>query len=433
MQGNFEGGEMNYSEDYAEFLKKLRVEMGSWVEKGFMSYEQRDKILSHYSTVSEVQTKAGSGRLITVVSVLGAILVGLGIILFVASNWHLIPKIGKLALLFSTMLGTYGAGYYMRYVRENYAKVGASLIFLGTIAFGANIYFIAQIYNISVHYPNGELLWVLGTLPLAYVLRFRTILTLALINLLIWLGMEASFWLREPQYYTSVAAFIPLYLSAGLTLTAIGLAHRDSGRFSHYHGPYLWLGTFVTMFSWYIFTFGDMFRSDFSAPSLVPFYGGMLAMFTCAIAGAFMLDRQTKTKWFVAEAASLVFLMAVTLLLVFNNPAINEAARAAGRHYGSDTKSGVVTALSLASNILFAVAIIGMIVLGFVRKAAFYINVGLLFFVLDVIARYFDFFWTMLPRSLFFIVGGLMLISGSLLLERKRKRVLASFSIKEDL
>ncbi len=424
---------MNYSEDHADFLKKLRTEMGSWVEKGFMSLEQRDKILSHYSTVSEVRTKAGSGRLITVVSVLGSILVGLGIILFVASNWHVIPKIGKLALLFGTMIGTYGAGYYMRCVRQNYAKVGASLIFLGTIVFGANIYLIAQIYNISVHYPNGELLWVLGTLPLAYVLRFRTILILALINLLIWLGMEANFWLHEPHYYSSVAAFIPLYLAAGLTLTAVGLAHRGSERFSHYHAPYLWLGTFVTMFSWYIFTFGDMFGSDFSAPSLLLFYGAMLVIFAAALAGALLLDRQTKTKWFYAEAASLVFLMAAVLLLVFTNPAIDPAALAAGRHYGSDIKSNVVMMLSLTSNILFAGAIIGMIVLGFARKAAFYINVGLLFFVLDVFARYFDFFWKMLPRSLFFVIGGLMLIFGSLLLERKRKRVLASFSMKEDL
>ncbi len=424
---------MNYSEDSAGFLRRLRVEIGSWVEKGFISPEQRDKILSDYSTVAEVRTKAGSGRLITVISVLGSVLVGLGIILFVASNWHLIPKIGKLALLFSTMIGAYGAGYYMRYVRQNYVKVGASLIFLGTMAFGANIYLIAQIYNISVHYPNGELLWVLGTLPLAYLLRFRMILTLALINLLIWLGMEASFWLRGPLYIDSPTAFIPLYLSAGLTLTAVGLAHRGSERFSYYHGPYLWLGTFVTMFSWYIFTFGDVFRSDFSAPSLVFFYAGMLVIFAGSLAVAFLFNRQEKTKWFAAEAASLIFLMAVILFLAFNNPVIDETVQGVARHYGSAVKSGVVTVLSLSSNLLFAAAIIGMIVLGFARKAAFYINVGLLFFVLDVIARYFDFFWKMLPRSLFFVIGGLMLIFGSLLLERKRKRVLASFSMKEEL
>lgn len=424
---------MNYSEDATGFLRKLKTEMGEWIEKGFISHEQRDKILAHYSTVSEVQSKAGSGRLITVISVLGSVLVGLGIILFVASNWHFVPKGGKLAILFSTMLSAYGLGYYLRYVRESFPRVGAALIFLGTLSFGANIYLIAQIYHISVHYPNGELLWVAGTLPLAYLLRFRTILTLALINLLLWLGMEANFWLREPQYYFSVTAFIPLYLTAGLTLTSVGLAHRGSERLSHYHGPYLWLGTFVTMMSWFVLTFDDLYRSDFIAHSLTLFYGGMLVVFACSLTAAFMLDRQTRTKWFAAEAASLVFLMAVILLVAFTNPGIDAAAWAAGRHYGSSSKSGAVIALSLASNILFACAIIGMIVLGFARKAAFYINVGLFFFVLDVIARYFDLFYKMLPRSLFFIAGGLMLIFGSIMLERKRKRVLASFSMKEDL
>ncbi len=161
---------MKYSEADAEFQQRLRAEIGAWLEKGFISDKQRDQILSHYSAMQEVHAKAGSGKLITVISVLGSILVGLGIILFVASNWQVIPRWGKVILLFSTMFITYGIGYFLRYTRKNYPKVGAALIFLGTMAYGANIYLIAQIYNISVHYPNGELLWVLGTLPLAYVL-----------------------------------------------------------------------------------------------------------------------------------------------------------------------------------------------------------------------------------------------------------------------
>ena len=418
---------MKYSEDSAEFLQRLRGEMGSWVEKGLISYEQRDKILSHYSTVQEIHAKAGSGKLVTVVSVLGSVLVGLGIILFVAANWHLIPKYGKLGLLFSAMIGTYGTGYYLRYVKESYPKVGASLIFLGTISFGANIYLIAQIFHISVHYPNGELLWVLGTLPLAYLLRFRTVLTLALINLLIWLGMEASFWLREPHYMSMTAAYIPLYMAAGLTLTAIGLVHRSSERHALYHGPYLWLGTLVTMSCWYVFTFRDMFTTSFSAPSLAVFYAGMCGIFICAAAAAFVRDRG-KTKWIIPEVMSLVLLMTAVLVLAFFNPGVVGTYQ-----YGSEVRSNLVTTLSIISNILFAGIIIGMIVLGFVRRAVFYINVGLLFFVLDVLARYFDFFWKMLPRSLFFIIGGLLLIFGSVLLERKRKRVLASFSMKEEL
>jgi uncharacterized membrane protein len=54
-----------------------------------------------------------------------------------------------------------------------------------------------------------------------------------------------------------------------------------------------------------------------------------------------------------------------------------------------------------------------------------------LFFAFDVIARYFDLFWKLLPRSLFFILGGLLLLFGGVLLERKRRKILSSFDIEE--
>jgi uncharacterized membrane protein len=75
--------------------------------------------------------------------------------------------------------------------------------------------------------------------------------------------------------------------------------------------------------------------------------------------------------------------------------------------------------------------IFGLIILGFIRRYSIYVNIGLLFFALDVVARYFDLFWELLPRSLFFVAGGLLLLLGGILLERKRRRILASFNIKE--
>jgi uncharacterized membrane protein len=50
-----------------------------------------------------------------------------------------------------------------------------------------------------------------------------------------------------------------------------------------------------------------------------------------------------------------------------------------------------------------------------------------------VAARYVDFFWKLLPRSLFFIAGGCILLAGGVFLERKRRSVLESFQVGEDL
>jgi uncharacterized membrane protein len=44
-------------------------------------------------------------------------------------------------------------------------------------------------------------------------------------------------------------------------------------------------------------------------------------------------------------------------------------------------------------------------------------------FFLNILSRYFDIFWKMLPRSLLFIVGGILLILGAIFAERKRREM----------
>ena len=40
-----------------------------------------------------------------------------------------------------------------------------------------------------------------------------------------------------------------------------------------------------------------------------------------------------------------------------------------------------------------------------------------------IIAKYFDFFWDLLARSVFFMVGGIILVIGGIILERKRREL----------
>jgi len=52
-------------------------------------------------------------------------------------------------------------------------------------------------------------------------------------------------------------------------------------------------------------------------------------------------------------------------------------------------------------------------------------------FALNTLTRYFDTFWKIFPRSIFFIIGGLILIFGGMYMEKKRKSV--EKSMKEKL
>jgi uncharacterized membrane protein len=414
---------MSFHENDIPFEKRLKEELELWLEEGIISAEQKERLLSRYQVLEEADETAGPGRLITTVSMLGAVLVGAGIILFIASNWAEIPRWGKLLMIFSSMLTCYGLGFYLGYEKKSYPTVGGALIFLGSIIFGAGIFLIAQIYHIIVHYPNGPLLWGLGIMPLAYLFRYTNVLALAIIDLLIWLGMEAGFWIPESAYFGNIMPYVTLFLMAGISIWTIGLMHRRFVSLRDLSGPYILVGMLTAYSMAYVLTF-DIYRTRLGTVELAPFYIGIVGLFI--ISGAISTRAGEKERAWVEEAAALTLLLASALLLALFFTGISYNS------HGQMRASDAFNLMTFTANIVFALIITGTIILGYIRRYPAYINIGLLFFVLDVFARYFDFFWKLLPRSLFFIIGGLMLLIGGVLLEKKRKKVLASFHILEN-
>lgn len=395
------------------FRRKLQREMEQWRADGLLSEEQQERILERYRHIEEIERKAGSGRMIQTISVLGSILVGIGVLLFIAANWSEIPRFAKLGIIFVSLLASHGTGYWLRYEKKSYPRVGASLILLGSILFGAGVFLVAQIYNVTVHYPNGPLLWGLGILPLAYLLRFRSVLLLSLLALSLWLGMEADFHIPDRFQHVPV---IVLYWTAGMAVWAVGLAHGATASFRALSFPYVLAGILMTYGGAFLLTF-DTRGESLGTPDLLPFYMGITVLFAGA---AFMTARKgEKDAGWRAELAALATLTAGLCLLAATAPELP-----AGPFFLSPR---------LLFNLLLAAGIIGLICLGYIRRRPLYINIGLFFFVLDVTARYVDFFWKLLPRSLFFIAGGCILLAGGVFLERKRRSVLESFHVGEDL
>ena len=403
---------MPRKEDFS-FQRKLEREIEIWVKEGTLLPEQKERILARYRLIKKADEKAGPGKLITTISILGSILVGVGVILFIASNWSAIPKWGRLLIVFSSMLSSYGFGFYFRYEAKTYPKVGASLILLGSIIFGAGMFLIAQIYHITVHYPNGPLLWGLFVLPLAYLLRFKSLISLAVLVLLIWLGMEASLRISYSES-REIIMVIPLFLMAGLALWAVGLMHREWKSLRIISSPYILIGSLITFFAGFNLTF-DIFEMGRGSGVFLVFYPGIVILFLLAL--ILRCLPEGKERGWTPETLGLVILMAIVIFLSLFFPRASYESMRGG--------------LRLFFNILFALEIFGLIILGFVRRYPTYVNIGLLFFSLDVFARYFDFFWELLPRSLFFIFGGLLLLFGGIILERKRRKILASFHIEE--
>lgn len=86
-----------------------------WVSEGIISKEQADVMLSD---IKNEKKDVSSGKWITSISVIGAILLGLGAIMLVASNWQTMPDIVKVLILAGSTFTAYISGYVLKYEKK---------------------------------------------------------------------------------------------------------------------------------------------------------------------------------------------------------------------------------------------------------------------------------------------------------------------------
>ena len=97
-------------------------------------------------------------------------------------------------------------------------KAGTAVILLAAVMYGAAIHLVAQAYHIPVNSPNLVVLWFVGVLPLAYVTRSHSVLTLAIVLFLAGIGFRGQEWLSDWDWVPFRG--FPLYMVLGLALLA---------------------------------------------------------------------------------------------------------------------------------------------------------------------------------------------------------------------
>lgn len=146
---------------------RIEKDVDQLLEAGVISEETAVKIRDYYT-----QKKDGSaGRLFVIFGILGAVLVGLGILLIVAHNWDELSKQTRTFLAFIPLVASQGiCGYVLVRRPESTAwrEGGASFLFL---AVGTCMALVSQIYNILGNLNDYLFTWMLLCLPLIYVLK----------------------------------------------------------------------------------------------------------------------------------------------------------------------------------------------------------------------------------------------------------------------
>jgi len=156
----------------------LHREIVDWLQGGLITPAQGQTLRARYPLAGY----PGLGR--SLLSALGAVIFGLGVILLVAYNWQAMHRFAKLALLLGALAAAHLGALWLR--RSGRHSAAEGLHALGSVLFGAAIWLVAQVYHIEGHYPNAFLVWGLGTLALAWALPSATQALLAVVLVLTW-------------------------------------------------------------------------------------------------------------------------------------------------------------------------------------------------------------------------------------------------------
>jgi uncharacterized membrane protein len=388
----------------------VREAIQGWRAAGLLSVEQGDGLLA---TLSPAPARAAAnerklGRGVTILINLGAIALAAGLLIFFASNWIEFGRGAKIASLFALTLFFYVAGFELTHEgRRGFPKLGLALIFLGCVMFGTDIVLLALIYDLTAEHAWSLLIQWVAWLSIAYVVRSRLILFLALLGIVAWFGAEVGYsWGAYWLYLGRPFHFI----GVGACLLSVGGLHAWRGQ-RDFAASWALVGLLLVYLSTLILSIFDVqkhFRLDTSTASFVVWLLFVAPYVLAVVALAIIHVRWRRTALTDPPVLLVLFLLVVMTL----------ASLIAVTHQSRE----------LWFILLMTVLTSAGIYLGIAWESPVFLNTSLVFFAVNLYTRFYEYCWDAMPKSLFFIVGGSALILGGVWVERMRRRLVRQFS-----
>ncbi|MBN1551198.1 DUF2157 domain-containing protein [bacterium] len=301
-------------------LKWLHEQIDVWINDTLVSAEQGKTLKDRYP-LPVTATSLGTLIFFSI----GAILVGLSAILMFAYNWDEFHKLGKLSIIFGSLVLSHISAVFL--YRAHHKYLGETLHVLGTMLFGSGIFLIAQIYHIDKHYPNAFLIWAAAAGLFAWILPSKVHGIIASILALIWHASEIiefsniNYWgpvfqfvvilvlswrLRSKVllaiglialYITSFmslwrveddAIILPMLFCVSTAFIAIALLIHHTKYFPESSPVISWISHIPYLFILYLLTFPrsvkDIFNSNGLESKFLFFIGAMIALLLWAFA-----------------------------------------------------------------------------------------------------------------------------------------------------
>jgi uncharacterized membrane protein len=321
---------------------------------------------------------------VILILILGALLTGAGVLLFVSASWDLLPPFWRIALLAVLIAAFHGAGAWLAGRSE---ALSSALHTLGTVSLGAGIALTGQIFNMAEQWPSAILLWAAGALAGYLLLRNWPQLTLLAVLAPMWIASE---WLTRYPLQGRRPAFPFLLLLALVYLSAPRAGLSSSGR-----RALCGLGAIAVLplgFGAAVFLLED--RTSAPATDLLTRMEWLLA-FLLPLSVALLL--RGRDAWISAVAAFWVALLSVAAMWHSN----------------------------LLVHALCAIGSAGLIVWGLHESRGERVNLGVAGFAVTVLSFYFSTVMDKLARSASLFGLGMLVLAGGWFLERVRRKWIA--------
>ncbi|MDO7875211.1 DUF2157 domain-containing protein [Hymenobacter sp. ASUV-10] len=402
--------------------KFLETETPAWVQDGLITEAQRQQLLARYPA----EAVAAIGLL----PLLGSLLLGLSVLSVLAANWQALPPTVRLGLMLGSLLGAYAAGNY--FLRRGNRSVGQGLLALGLLLFGVDIILTSQLYQLVGYDASGLLAWVVAGVALSFVYESSWLAALTLgiaaavqtyyawvlgsfsyATALLSLGGIGYYWGRRPSVLLGqVLATVVLWQAAALVAVS--------------HSKITWF--FIP--AMLLYAVGDWLPRAPAAtralqgPSLVAAY-----LFTLGLA----LFGETDQYAGLLRPPLLAYLGALAGVFVVSFI----GKRRQGRLASLPDWLLLLPGFYLPGGLPLAVATLvvlycyaGAVLLRAQRatdgSGPEQLTLGAVLFVVATMVAYFRLTWAFLDKSLFFLLGGVLLLSLSWYLRRRNAQALAN-------